>query len=234
MKKTILRVLAFLPAAVLLLAAAASACEHYPDEVSEAELIPSGYAEPGVGVPGYTGDLLCPVCGEVCIPGKTIPAKQPEAPHPASNDGETETPPKPQPKPEPQPEHEPQGTQDGPEAPSDSGGVTYAEPGTNDTPAASSPSAIPVAPAVQAPAAQTSASGYSRPASTSSSGRTSGKAGSGKKQEEPKAELPEGRFSYRFPYRRVRLRPAEGIRAEAAGDLIWPVPRSPFQTLWGD
>ena len=104
MKKTILRVLAFLPAAVLLLAAAASACEHYPDEVSEAELIPSGYAEPGVGVPGYTGDLLCPVCGEVCIPGKTIPAKQPEAPHPASNDGETETLPKPQPKPEPRPE----------------------------------------------------------------------------------------------------------------------------------
>ena len=148
MKKTILRVLAFLPAAVLLLTMAASACEHYPEEVSEAELIPSGYAEPGVGVPGYTGDLLCPVCGEVCIPGKTSPAKQPEAPHPASNDGETETPSMPKPKPEPQPEPEPQGTQDGPEAPSDSGGVTYAEPGANDTPAAKNK-----APASSAPAA---------------------------------------------------------------------------------
>lgn len=231
MKKTILRILAFLPAAVLLLAAAASACEHYPEEVSESELIPSGYAEPGVGVPGYTGDLLCPVCGEVCIPGKTIPAKQPEAPHPASNDGETETLPKPQPKPEPQPEPEPQGSQDGPEAPSDSGGVTYAEPGANDTPAASSPSAIPVAPAVQAPAAPASSSGGNR--YPNYSGRNNPPSG-GKQQEEPKAELPEGRFSYRFPYRRVRLRPAEGIRAEAAGDLIWPVPRSPFQTLWGD
>ena len=36
------------------------------------------------------------------------------------------------------------------------------------------------------------------------------------------------RFSKDFPYRRVKMNPEPGIRAEAAGILIWPVPASPL------
>ena len=38
-------------------------------------------------------------------------------------------------------------------------------------------------------------------------------------------------FSTRYPYRRVRMNPEEGIRAPAAGTLIWPMPKSPFQQM---
>ena len=41
-------------------------------------------------------------------------------------------------------------------------------------------------------------------------------------------------FSRQYPYRRVRMQPEEGIYAEAAGILIWPVPASPFRKLFDD
>ena len=37
-----------------------------------------------------------------------------------------------------------------------------------------------------------------------------------------------------FPYRRVRMKPRPGIRAEAAGILLWPVNGTPFQSLYND
>ena len=37
-----------------------------------------------------------------------------------------------------------------------------------------------------------------------------------------------------FPYRRVRMKPRPGIRAEAAGILLWPAFRTPFQSLYND
>ncbi|MBP5726863.1 MAG: hypothetical protein J6Y48_07280, partial [Clostridia bacterium] len=38
-------------------------------------------------------------------------------------------------------------------------------------------------------------------------------------------------FSERYPYRRVRMNPQENIWAPAAGTLIWPMPKSPFQQM---
>ena len=47
------------------------------------------------------------------------------------------------------------------------------------------------------------------------------------------AEKPEReRFSRQYPYRRVKMKPEAGIRAEAAGILLWPVAVSPFQSLF--
>jgi hypothetical protein len=37
-----------------------------------------------------------------------------------------------------------------------------------------------------------------------------------------------------FPYRRIRMKPRPGIRAEAPGDLIWPVYGTPFQDLFSE
>lgn len=37
-----------------------------------------------------------------------------------------------------------------------------------------------------------------------------------------------------FPYRRVKMKPRPGIRAEAAGILLWPVNGTPFQSLYND
>ena len=39
------------------------------------------------------------------------------------------------------------------------------------------------------------------------------------------------RFSRDYPYRRIKMKPEENIRAEAAGTLIWPVAASPFQKM---
>ena len=37
-----------------------------------------------------------------------------------------------------------------------------------------------------------------------------------------------------FPFRRLRLKPKPGIRAEAAGELLWPVYGTPYQNLYND
>jgi len=37
-----------------------------------------------------------------------------------------------------------------------------------------------------------------------------------------------------FPYRRIKMKPKQGIRAEAAGILLWPVYGTPFQSLYND
>ena len=59
--------------------------------------------------------------------------------------------------------------------------------------------------------------------------------GPGKRGRDPAAAdgtLGRERFSERFPYRRVRMRPEEGIRAEGAGILVWPAAISPFQSMF--
>ena len=37
-----------------------------------------------------------------------------------------------------------------------------------------------------------------------------------------------------FPFRRVKMKPKPGLRAEAAGELLWPVYGTPFQNLYND
>jgi len=37
-----------------------------------------------------------------------------------------------------------------------------------------------------------------------------------------------------FPFRRIKMKPKPGIRAEAAGELLWPVFGTPFQNIYND
>ena len=37
-----------------------------------------------------------------------------------------------------------------------------------------------------------------------------------------------------FPFRRIKMKPKPGLRAEAAGELLWPVYGTPFQNIYND
>ena len=37
-----------------------------------------------------------------------------------------------------------------------------------------------------------------------------------------------------FPFRRIKMHPVPGLRAEAAGLLLWPVYGTPFQNIYND
>ena len=244
MKKTTLWLTTII-LAVLLLFDSACACEHYETIYFIEDLVLEGKKNPQVGIPGYTGDLCCPDCGEVCIPGTVIPALQPEAELPASDDRDTGNRPRPQPEPQVQPESPVQPeTPVQPEQPSGSSGQAQSEnPGIQQPSAISGPSETQNTSSGSLPQA---APDRSAPAQTLPSGTTSSSSGRTGKQQTPSSDgfqqqpavnhplPPEGKFSWKFPYRRKKLNPQPGIRAEAAGILVWPVPASPFQTLWGN
>ena len=294
------RIAAVLLAAGMAFPGAASACGHYPEEVGTEELVLSGYREPGVGVPGWSGDYLCPICGDICIPGEALPAKQPPPEHPASGDPKEEEQAKPReqagekeavrPAENPAEAEKPaaeepprtESTESGKQAKAEqpaaeapgaeepgqakgrgSGKQTEPEPSAAEAPGAEEPGQAkgrgsgkqtkPEPPAAQAPGAGESTlpevppeSGpreeipavapetTPEPAGSGTPALKAKESTGGARQVPREAPLPEGRFSRRFPYRRVRLKPAKGIWAEAAGDLIWGPAGSPFQAMFGD
>ena len=141
-----------------------------------------------------------------------------------------------------------------PEAPAQP--VTTAEPAQPEAPASRSGGAASVpaadtcssspaaAPAAEPPKAQevtvnvppetASAAGGGGKATGSSGGgaaRQGGRAkisGGGEEAAVP-AEKPQT-----FPFRRMKMKPKPGIRAEAAGELLWPVYGTPFQNIYND
>lgn len=67
------RIISCLAALVLLLLSAVSfaECEH---RVRPSEWLLQGYVDPQPGIPGYSGDFCCPVCGAVMRKGEVIGA----------------------------------------------------------------------------------------------------------------------------------------------------------------
>lgn len=214
-------------AAVLLLPSGGLACDHYPEELGVSDLILTGAVKPEVGVPGFSGDLRCPVCDEICIPGETIPALEPESTNPYVYNEEKPSAPEPKPETPPQPAS---GTgQEGPAKPEEPSN-TGTKAAQKKTSSKGGKKSVQSAPSVSAPAA--SAPKQSARASSGSGG--SGGGGGYVPEAAAEPVIPEGRVSALYPYRRVRLKPAEGIFAEAAGTLLWPSASSPFQSLFGD
>ena len=97
---------------------------------------------------------------------------------------------------------------------------TPAEPEAPVLPAVQEPSDVPAAPEEELPAVPVPEPDEPAPGDETSSGGT-GSAGSFRRP----------RFSKDYPYRRIKMKPEENIRAEAAGTLIWPVAASPFQKI---
>ena len=70
------RIFCLLTAILLVLpsvASPSSACEHYdPDDGNPYTTYLDGYVEAQPGIPGYSGDWCCPICGAVAIEGNPI------------------------------------------------------------------------------------------------------------------------------------------------------------------
>ncbi len=214
------RVLFFLTAAVMLLASASGlACVHYDKSIVEAkDLKLRGHVEPEIGVPGYSGDLCCPVCGEVVIPGGPLAPKE-------NSPGVAVTPGKPSQK-------------KAPDQP-----VTQAKPESPvrpEEPVRLPPQEKPEEPVRTAKPEKTArptdrTRDGQKPKVTASPERTvkSGQPSPAENTAGPGTEKPaRERFSVRYPYRRVKMQPVAGIRAEAAGILLWSAAASPFQSLF--
>jgi len=230
MRKRIILLAVLLPAVLLLQPQPATACEHYPDIYTVDELILQGYVEPQVGVPGYSGDFCCPDpdCGEVCIPGYELPAKQPEAPQPAEDD-DPEEPDDPEKPGEPEKPEEPEGPQE-PDEPDAQPASGQEEPGTGPQEKEEPPKQPQIAP--DRPASKPSSSAAASTEKQTQS--TQSKQTSTVKEETTENPLPEGRFSRKYPWRRVKFRRIRRARAEAAGELLWKAPSTPFQTWLGE
>ena len=242
MKKRLFLFAVLLPAVLLLQLRPATACEHYPDIYTVDELILQGYVEPQVGVPGYSGDFCCPDpdCGEVCIPGYELPAKQLEAPKPAEDDdpeepeepeepGEPDDPDDPENPGEPgKPEgQEEPGEPEEPEEPPAPGQErTETDPQEKEEPEKQPQ----VAPDRTAPKQSSTATASTEKQTQS----TQNKQTSTVKEEITETVLPEGRFSRKYPWRRVKFRRIRKARAEAAGELLWKAPSTPFQAWLGE
>ena len=228
-------------AAVLLLlplfsASALTPCAHYPGEVTDEELEEVNRIPPREGIDGSV-DLCCPICHQV-VDSTVLPALPVSAEHPVSSDEENPpaqepaaqpepaAPPEPDVQPEPpaaaQPENPAQpAPQEAPASGTGSSGAAVPSGGGSDSQNASAPPG----------AADVTANEQPQSGGTGGAGRTgrtgsSGGGGNGSAEETGKGQT--------FPFRRVKMKPKPGIRAEAAGELLWPVHGTPFQVLFSE
>lgn len=213
------RMICFLAAAVLALVLPVSgfACEHYNKTVFTKDLKSRGYKDPQVGVPGYSGDLCCPVCGEVVIPGEQIPPLQPPSEKPGAPNNPSGT-----------AVQEQTGSQTNPEEPAKPGTPAQTKPEEPVRPEKPVQTAAPAN--TKEPARPTEGK---KPKATARPGKTvtTNNPAHGKPQDSGGNTAGRERFSTLYPYRRVKMHPEPGIRAEAAGILLWPAAVSPFQNM---
>ena len=277
------RILCFLTAAVLILLPWAAPAEDEDDECLHPNKDLVNAKEPEVGVPGYTGDYVCPDCHAVLKKGDIIPALEPsvgeamdgsldedgETGGDGSSTGSEELPVIPassDPQPESQPEPEPQSQPESPTQPEvpaqpetpvqpaapaqpetraetqpEVRPETPAQPAAVSAPDAETPPEAPQVPEAPEPAAEPVPEPEPVPApvpepvpaeapdpapapAPAPAPKTSG--GSSKPRQAGREP-----FSERYPFRRVKMNPEPGIRAEAAGTPLRPKSLSPLQQM---
>lgn len=218
-----------LVAALVLVSFPSFACEHTDSgEVADHELEEANKVPPQKGVAGSV-DLVCPICGAL-IEHVILPALPEEAKHPASTDEENQ-PATVQVAQPVQPEQPAQPKQ--PEAP-----VQPARP-ENPAPQSDRPEAV-ITPddnepsqlsGSQPPKAQDVVANVPAQSGGSGAVRNAGRAntGGGTGNDSRGASKPQT-----FPFRRIKMKPQPGIRAEAAGQLLWPLYGTPFQSIYND
>ena len=90
MKKRLLCLLTAAMLILLILPIPAMACDHTDENGEPLKYVKKGYVAPQIGKQGFSGDLCCPKCGAVVIPGKTLAAL--EEPAGPGSTGQTEKP----------------------------------------------------------------------------------------------------------------------------------------------
>ena len=245
MRKRLLSLLAAAVFVPLLSASALTPCEHFPGQVTENELVESNLIPAKPGVDGSV-DLVCPICGQI-VDTDILPALPAEAEHPAASDDEIapsvpetvqQDPepaavPQPQAEPEPPAEPEPAAEQALPAQPEppavqagQAGSSIPAGSGIPPQPQADvRPEAEDTAGNVQASSSGSTQSGSVGAIGNANRANTGGKRGT----DRPAGEKPQS-----FPFRRIKMKPKKGIRAEAPGELLWPVYGTPFQNLYNN
>ena len=208
------------------------ACEHTDSgEVADQDLRAVNRVPPQEGISG-SEDLVCPICGDV-IEHVILPALPAPAAHPASSD-EEQAAQKEQPVQPVQKEQSVQPAQ--PENPAkpenpvpqsdDNGAITVYDGSDSSQSSSYQPPKAEDVIANEKP--QTGGSS----GSSGSGGRTgAGRTNAGSEQETNTQETAK---SQTFPFRRMKMKPKPGIRAEAAGQLLWPVYGTPFQNIYND
>ena len=209
------RILCLLTAAILLLLPWASPAED--DECLHKHWELRNVKKADVGVPGYTGDKYCLDCHTVFQRGKETPAL--ESPAGSALDG----------------------SQDQSGDSSESGSGQSGKPSEPTKKPATKPTAKPTKkPATKPTAKPTVKPKKQEKLPTAPSAKSTP---APKKQNKPAAKKKQQsgkkgtvgtrriRFSKKYPFRRVRMNPIPGIRAEAAGILVWPRPASPLQQI---
>lgn len=290
------RILCFLTAAVLVLLPLAAPAED-DDECLHPNKDLVNAKEPEVGVPGYTGDYVCPDCHAVLKKGDIIPALEPSVGEamdgsldedgetggddsstgseelpviPASSDPQSESQPEPEPQSQPESPTQPENPAQ-PEVPAQpETPVQPAVPAQPETPAqtetraetqpevrpetpaqpaavsaqeAETPPEAPQVPEAPEPAAETVPEPEPVPEALPEAIPAEASAPAAAPASEP-ASVPKtsggsstprqpGRqpFSTQYPFRRVKMNPEPGIRAEAAGTPLRPKSLSPLQQM---
>ena len=246
MKKFFLCLLAAAVLLPLLPSSALTPCEHYPGEVADNELVEANLIPAQPGIDGSV-DLCCPICGQV-VDTDILPALPAAADHPAASDDENppfvpdaaqQQDPAPAPAPaadsqppaDPEPQAEPEPVQPArPEPPAaqtgQAGSGVPAGSGIASQPQADErPEAEDTAGNVQASSSGSAPSGNVGAIGNANRANTGGKRGT----DRPVGEKPQS-----FPFRRIKMKPKKGIRAEAPGELLWPVYGTPFQNLYNN
>ena len=201
------RILCLLTAAILILLPWSSPAENNECLHKHWEL--RNVKNAGVGVPGYTGDKYCLDCHTVFQRGKNTPALEPPAGSALD------------------------GSQDQSGNPSGSGSSGKSgKPKPTKKPTAKptgKPTAKPTAKPKKQEKLPTAPSAKSMPVpKKQSTPAANKKQQSGKKGSVGTKRV---RFSKKYPFRRVRMNPVPGIRADAAGILVWPRSASPLQQI---
>ena len=253
---TILFLFPFLPASAL------NPCEHYPGQVADHELEEVNKVPPQEGVAGSV-DLRCPICHQI-VDSTILPALPMPAEHPASSNKENSQPVKKLPESasivssesqdsrsetpvspaasspaETTVKSEKQEKTENPEKPENpaqsagTGAVTPADGGNTVRASEDEPRKAQDVTANEAPETGGSAEGGGTAGSAARTGamRNAGRANTGGAEG---TDTPGNRPPQTFPYRRIKMKPRPGIRAEAPGELIWPLYGTPFQSLYND
>ena len=208
------RILCLLTAAILLLLPWASLAED--DECLHKHWELRNVKNADVGVPGYTGDKYCLDCHTIFQRGKETPALEP----PAGS------------------------ALDGSQDQSGTSGQSGKQSESTKKPTAK-PTVKPTAKPTKKPTAKPSTKPTAKPkkqeklptvpsAKPTPAPKKQNAPAAKKKQKSEKKETDGSkrvRFSKKYPFRRVRMNPVPGIRAEAAGVLVWPKPVSPLQQM---